>query len=81
LKRRGGGSASLSITVNQPGMIVKTVDSNLTLTTSSSETVTASGGATLSYTVKSSTNSTSTFPIKFEFANCSPVTVNVSVVK
>lgn len=81
LKRKGGGTAALALTVNQPGTIDKTVNSNLTATTASSETVTASGGATLSYTVKSDTNSTGTFPIKFEFSNCSPVTVNVTVVK
>jgi Tfp pilus assembly protein FimT len=81
LKRRGGGTASLSITVNQPGTIVKTVNSNLTITTASSENITSSNGATLSYTVTSGTNSQGTFPIKFEFSNCSPVTVNVGVIK
>lgn len=81
LKRKGGGAAALSVTVNQPGTIEKTVNSNLTATTAASETVTASGGATIGYTVKSDNNSTGTFPIKFEFSNCSPVTVNVTVVK
>lgn len=82
LKRKGGSTATLSVTVNQPGTIVKTVNTNLTATTSSSETVTSSSGATISYTIKSTTNSWgSSYPIKFEFADCSPVTVNVGVVK
>jgi len=81
LKRKGAGTASLSILVNQPGTVEKTVSSNLTATTSGSETVTSATGTTLSYTVKSATNSTGTFPIRFEYADCSPVTVNVTVVK
>jgi hypothetical protein len=82
LPRHGGGSAPLSVTVNQPGTIIKTVNTNLKAITSSQETVTASGGATISYTITSTTNSWGTsYPIKFEFSNCSPVTVNVGVIK
>ena len=82
VKRKGGNTASLSVVVNQPGSITTTVNSNLELTASGSETITASGGGTVNYTVASGTNSWGgPFPIKFEFANCSPVTVNVTVVK
>jgi Tfp pilus assembly protein FimT len=81
LTRRGGSTASLSAIVNQPGTIVTTVSSNLTLTTTYSQVITSSSGGTVSYTLKSNNNSTGTFPIKFEFSNCSPVTVNVGVVK
>lgn len=81
LQRKGGGTASLSVIVNQPGTIATTVSSNLTLTTSYSQVITSSSGGTVGYTVKSNNNSTGTFPIKFEFSNCSPVTVNVTVVK
>jgi Tfp pilus assembly protein FimT len=82
VQRKGGSTASLAITVNRDGTIVKTVNSNLTATTASSEVITASGGATITYTVKSSTNTWgSSYPIKFEFSNCSPVTVNVGVIK
>lgn len=81
LKRRGGGTASISVTVNQAGTVEDTVGSNLTATAASSETITSTSGGTVSYTVKSVNNSTGTFPIKFDFSNCSPVTVNVTVVK
>jgi hypothetical protein len=81
IKRKGGGTATLAVTVNQPGTIDKAVNSNLTATTASSETVTSSGGANISYTVKSANNSTGKFPIQFTYSNCSPVTVYVTVVK
>ncbi|HEV7893736.1 MAG TPA: hypothetical protein VGP08_24180 [Pyrinomonadaceae bacterium] len=81
LKRKGGGTATLSVTVNQPGTIDKTVNPNLTATTASSETITSSGGATIGYTVKSGNNSTGKFPIQFAYSNCNPVTVYVTVVK
>jgi Tfp pilus assembly protein FimT len=81
LTRKGGSTASLSVIVNQPGTIVTTVNSNLTLTTTYSQVITSSSGGSVSYTVKSNNNSTGTFPIKFEFSNCNPVTVNVGVVK
>lgn len=81
LKRKGGGTASLSVIVNQPGTIVTTVNSNLELTTSYSQVITASSGGTVGYSVQSGNNSQGTFPIKFEFSNCSPVTVNVTVIK
>jgi hypothetical protein len=81
LKRKGADTAALAVTVNQPGTIDKTVNSNLTATTASAETVTASSGATISYTVKSANNSTGKFPIQFTYSNCSPVTVYVTVVK
>jgi hypothetical protein len=58
------------------------VDSNLSATPGSSETITSSSGATISYDVKSTSNTwNATFPIKFEFLNCSPITVNVTTTK
>lgn len=82
VQRKNGSTASLSIMVNKPGTIIKTVDANLTATPGSTETVTSSSGGTVSYSVKAPVNTwNATFPIKFEFLNCSPVTVNVSVTK
>jgi Tfp pilus assembly protein FimT len=83
LKRKGGGSAYVMVTVNTPGTIVVTPSSNLDVTTTDSQVITASVGGTVSYVVKSNSNSQGTFTIKFELqnSNCSPQTVNVTVVK
>ena len=83
LPKNGGGQATVTATVNGPGTIVASPDKdgNLTVTTTASQIITASTGGSVAYTVKSKTNAKNiTVPIKFEFSNCSPVSVDVSVV-
>ena len=80
--KRKTGTTTLTVTVNQPGTIEKTVNPNLEVTTTSQENVTSSTGATISYTVKSVTNTWGgPFPIRFAFADCDQKTVNVTVAK
>ena len=80
--KRKTGTTTLSLTVNQPGTIEKTVNPNLEVTTTSQENVTSSTGATISYTVKSVTNTWGgPFAIRFAFADCDQKTVNVTVIK
>lgn len=80
--KRKTGTTTLTLTVNQPGTVEKSVNPNLQLTTTSQENVTSPSGATISYTVKSVTNTWGgPFSIRFAFADCDQKTVNVNVIK
>jgi Tfp pilus assembly protein FimT len=83
LKRKGGGTAYVTATVNTAGTLLATPASNLSVTTTDSQVITAARGGTVNYTVKSNSNSQGTYTVKFELLNstCSPQTVNVTVIK
>ncbi len=83
LKRRGGGTAYVTATVNTAGTLLATPASNLDVSTTDSQVITAARGGTVNYVVTSNSNSQGTFTIKFELlnSNCSPQTVNVTVIK
>lgn len=82
LKRNGGNTRTVTITVNAAGTV--SVDpSALSVTTSGATTFSSSGGS-VTYTVKSVSKTIATFPVKFFFSSCgtsTAATVNVKVTK
>lgn len=80
VRRNGGSSDTVAVTVTSPGTITSVVPSNLTVTASSSQTIAASTGGSVTYTVRSNNKTRGTFAVKFNFSNCTPVTLNVKVV-
>ncbi len=80
IRRSGGSTGTLTVTVAGPGTLVASTESNLSLTASGSQTFSSSSGGSVSYTVRSLNKTRGTFPVKFTFANCSAATVYVKVV-
>jgi Tfp pilus assembly protein FimT len=80
VRRNGASSDTVAVTVGASGTIVPVVPSNLTLTPSSSPTVPATTGGTVTYTVRSNNKTRGTFAVKFTFSNCTPATLNVKVI-
>ncbi len=80
IRRNGGSTETAVVTVTSPGTITPVAPSNLTLTASPSQTVSASTGGSVTYTVRSNNKTRGTFAVKFNFANCTPVTLNVKVI-
>jgi len=80
IRRNGGSTDTAVVTVTAPGTIAPIVPSNLTVTASSSQTISASTGGAVSYTIRSNDRTRGTFAVKFNFSNCTPVTLNVKVV-
>jgi Tfp pilus assembly protein FimT len=82
LKRNGGNTRTVTITVSGAGQITLTPDStgNVSVSPSTTQTITSSSGGSVTYTLRSVTRSISTFYIKFSYSNCN-VTVAVKVTK
>ncbi|HKG13770.1 MAG TPA: hypothetical protein VKB12_10535 [Pyrinomonadaceae bacterium] len=85
LRRNGGNTRTVTMTVTAPGTIYASPDpgSNISISPSAAQIISASTGGAITYTLRSVTRSTSTFPIKFTYSTCSTanVTVNVKVTK
>jgi Tfp pilus assembly protein FimT len=81
LKRNGGNTRTVTMTVTAAGTIYASPDSgsNISISPSSSQTISASTGGVITYTLRSVTRSTSTFPIKFTYSTCSTASVTVYV--
>jgi Tfp pilus assembly protein FimT len=79
VRRNGGTSGTAAATVTTPGTLSFTADPNLSVTAGSSQFIQAVSGGRVSYTVRSITRNRGTFPVKFNFSNCTPVTLYVKV--
>lgn len=79
IRRNGSTTGTLTATVTAPGTLAAVPDSNLSVTTTSPQTLNGSSGGSVSYTVRSLNKTRGTFPVKFTFSNCAPATVYVKV--
>lgn len=77
IRRNGGSTATVNITVNTSGTITATPNSNLSVTPAA-RSVPSSAGGTFSFTISSITKSRSMFPITFTNP-CSSTSVQVKV--
>ena len=85
LKRNGGNTRTVTISVTGPGTISLTPDStgNVSVISPASpttQTISSSSGGAVTYTLKSVTRSQGTFTLKFSYSNCN-TSVNVRVTK
>jgi prepilin-type N-terminal cleavage/methylation domain-containing protein len=78
IRRNGGSTATVNITVNTAGTITATPNSNLAVTPTTSS-VTSSSGGTFAFTISSITKSRNIFPVTFTNP-CSSTSVQVKVV-
>lgn len=85
LKRNGGNTRTVTMTVTAAGNITAVPDSsgNLSVSPSAAQSITASSGGAVTYTIRSITKSMGTFSVKFYYSSCNnaAVTVNVKVTK
>jgi prepilin-type N-terminal cleavage/methylation domain-containing protein len=79
IRRNGGSTATITATVTATGTLAASTESNLSLTAGGQQTFNGSSGGSVSYTVRSLNRTRGTFPVKFTFANCAPVTAYVKV--
>ena len=79
VSRNGGSTQTVNITVNAPGTINASPDSNLRVTPST-QTFSSSSGGTATFTVASINKNKGTYSVKFNFATCTPATLYVKVV-
>lgn len=79
LKRNGGNTRTVTVTVTGPGTITVSPDASLSVSPSAAQTITASSGGAVTYTIRSVTKSTSYFTVRFSYSNCTTsVTVRVT---
>ena len=81
LKRNGGNTRTVTMTVTAGGTITAAPDSgsNVSISPSAAQTVSSSTGGAVTYTLRSVTKSMGTFTIKFYYSTCSTATVTVNV--
>lgn len=77
IRRNGGSTATVNITVNQSGTITATPDSNLSVTPTT-RAVTSGSGGTFSFTISSITRTRNIFTVNFTNP-CSSTSVRVKV--
>jgi len=78
VRKNGGSTQSVNVTVTGAGTITATPAPNLSASPSS-QGVASSGGGSASFTISSITRTRGTFEVKFYFGTCSPATVYVKV--
>jgi Tfp pilus assembly protein FimT len=85
LKRNGGNTRTVTLTTTASGTISVSSDSssNLSVSPSAAQVISSSSGGSVTYTIRSTTKSTGTFALKFNYSTCSnlSVTINVKVTK
>jgi len=78
IRRNGGSTQTINVTVTAAGTISATPDSNLSVTPAT-RSVSSSSGGTYTFTVSSVSKTRGTFAVQFNFATCSPATLYVKV--
>jgi Tfp pilus assembly protein FimT len=79
LKRSGGNSRTVTMTVTAPGSITAAPDSNLSVSPSAAQSITSSTGGSVTYTIRSTNKSMGTYTVKFYYSSCTNAVVSVSV--
>ncbi len=78
IRRNGGSTGSVTISVTGSGTITATPDANLRATPSSQNIGSSSGGSA-TFAISSITRTRGNFNLKFNYGTCSPATVYVKV--